>query len=388
MARGTKHRFYNSEDRRTTLKSRNCRLVFLLLAAALIYPTAAFAQTARVNAPAQTWPTHEGDFVVRNFHFNDGETLSQLRLHYTTLGTPHRDASGRVTNAVLIMHGTGGTGHQFLRPVFAGVLFGPGQLLDSSKHFIILPDDIGHGKSSKPSDGMRAKFPHYDYADMVKGEYDLVTQGLHVNHLRLVTGTSMGCMHTWLWGETYPQFMDALMPLACLPIEIAGRNRIDRKMIMDLIRDDPAWDGGNYKTEPVNGLRAALDVEFLMVSTPLYWQKEYPTAAAADAFLARHLDGALKSVDANDLLYAFDASRTYDPSPNLGKIQAHLLAINSADDFVNPPELHIDEQLIHKVPHGHFVLLPITNETRGHGTHTLAAVWKNYLAELLRDSAH
>jgi len=370
------------------LKIRSCRLTWMLLAAALMNPAAIFAQAAHSNAPAQTWPTHEGDFVVHNFRFNDGETLPELRLHYTTLGTPRSDAHGRVTNAVLIMHGTGGSGHQFLRPVFAGVLFGPGQLLDSSKHFIILPDDIGHGKSSKPSDGMRGKFPHYDYADMVKGEYDLVTEGLHVNHLRLVTGTSMGCMHTWLWGETYPKFMDALMPLACLPIQIAGRNRIDRKMIMDLIRDDPAWDGGNYKTEPVAGLRAALDVELLMVSTPLYWQKEYPTAGAADAFLDRYLDSALQRVDANDLLYAFDASRTYDPSPNLGKIQAPLLAINSADDFVNPPELHIDDVLIHKVPHGRFVLLPITSETRGHGTHTLAAVWKNYLAELLAETRH
>jgi homoserine O-acetyltransferase len=291
-----------------------------------------------------------------------------------------------VTNAVLIMHGTGGTGHQFLRPVFAGVLFGPGQLLDSSKHFIILPDDIGHGKSSKPSDGMRMKFPRYDYADMVTAEYDLVTEGLHVNHLRLVMGTSMGCMHTWMWGEAYPQFMDALMPLACLPVEIAGRNRMTRKMIMDLIKADPAWNGGNYKTEPTNGLRAALDVEILMVSTPLYWQKEYPTREAADGYLEKSLQDRLKNLDANDMLYAFDASRTYDPSPNLAKIQAHLLAINSADDFVNPPELHVDEQLIHKVAHGRFVLLPITSETRGHGTHTLAAVWKNYLAQLLAES--
>jgi len=370
------------------LKTRICRFAWMLFAAALIHPGAVFAQAGRASAPAQTWPTDEGDFIVHDFHFRDGETLPELRLHYTTLGAPQRDASGHVTNAVLIMHGTGGTGHQFLRSVFAGVLFGPGQLLDSSKHFIILPDDIGHGKSSKPSDGMRMKFPRYDYADMVTAEYDLVTEGLHVNHLRLVMGTSMGCMHTWMWGEAYPQFMDALMPLACLPIEIAGRNRMTRKMIMDLIKADPAWDGGNYKTEPVNGLRAALDVEMLMVSTPLYWQKEYPTREAADAYLEKSLQDRLKNLDANDMLYAFDASRTYDPSPNLGKIQAQLLAINSADDFVNPPELHIDEQLIHKVPHGHFVLLPITNETRGHGTHTLAAVWKNYLAELLRDSAH
>ncbi|MHB8411566.1 MAG: alpha/beta fold hydrolase [Candidatus Acidiferrales bacterium] len=365
---------------------KNALKWFLFFAAALIYPCAVFAQAAPANAPAQTWPTHEGDFIVHNFHFRDGETLSELRLHYTTLGTPHRDASGRVTNAVLILHGTGGSGHQFLRPVFAGVLFGPGQLLDSSKHFIILPDDIGHGKSSKPSDGMRAHFPHYDYADMVAGEYDLVTQGLHVNHLRLVMGTSMGCMHTWMWGEAYPKFMDALMPLACLPVEIGGRNRMTRTMIMDLIKDDPAWDGGNYKSEPINGLRGALDVELLMVSSPLYWQKEYPTAREADAFLHRYLDGALKRVDANDLLYAFDASRTYDPAPNLGKIQARVLAINSADDFVNPQELHIDDVLIHKVPRGRFVLLPITSQTRGHVTHTLAAVWKNYLAELLAET--
>lgn len=368
------------------MKSRIVRVIWMLFAAALIHPGAIFAQTARADAPAQTWATHEGDFSVHDFHFRDGQTLPELRLHYTTLGAPQRDASGRVTNAVLIMHGTGGTGHQFLRPVFAGVLFGPGQLLDSSKYFIILPDDIGHGKSSKPSDGMRMKFPHYDYADMVTAEYDLVAEGLHVNHLRLVMGTSMGCMHTWMWGEAYPQFMDALMPLACLPIEIAGRNRMTRKMIMDLIKADPAWDGGNYKTEPTNGLRAALDVEMLMVSTPLYWQKEYPTRESADAYLEKSLQDRLKNLDANDMLYAFDASRTYDPSPNLGKIQAHLLAINSADDFVNPPELHIDEQLIHKVAHGRFVLLPITSETRGHGTHTLAAVWKNYLAQLLAES--
>ncbi len=362
----------------------NFRISAFILALLLLLPSAAFAQGA---ASAQTWPTKEGDYVVPEFHFRDGETLTNLRLHYTTLGQPRRDASGRVTNAVLIMHGTGGTGQQFLRPVFAGVLFGPGQLLDDSKYFIILPDDIGHGKSSKPSDGLRMKFPKYGYADMVQGEYDLVNDSLHVNHLRLVMGTSMGCMHTWMWGETYPKFMDALMPLACLPVQIAGRNRMTRKMIVDSIEDDPAWDGGNYKTEPVYGLRSALDVELLMVSTPLYWQHEYPTRDAADAFLERSLAAWLRGLDANDMIYAFNASRDYDPSPDLGKIEVPLLAVNSADDFVNPPELHIDDVLIHRVPHGRFVLLPITSETRGHGTHTLAAVWKNYLAELLAESA-
>ena len=357
---------------------------FLILVSILISTSPAFAQTAATAQ--QQWPTHEGDYVVRTFHFRDGETLDNLRLHYTTLGTAERDAQGRVTNAVLILHGTGGTGHQFLRPIFAGVLFGPGQLLDSSKHFIILPDDIGHGKSSKPSDGMRMRFPKYAYEDMVQGEYDLVTEGLHVNHLRLVMGTSMGCMHTWMWGETYPQFVDALMPLACLPVQIAGRNRMTRKMIMDSIQDDPAWERGNYKSEPINGLRAALDVEILMVSTPLYWQTKYPTRDAADVFLASSLKERLKGLDANDMLYAFNASRDYDPSPELGKITAPLIAVNSADDFVNPPELHIDEKLIRQVPRGRFVQLPITEETRGHGTHTLAAVWKSYLAELLTES--
>ena len=365
--------------------NRNLRAFFLLLIGALVAARVLPAQSAAASA-TEHWATQEGDFVVHDFHFHDGETLPNLRLHYATLGKPARDAQGRVTNAVLILHGTGGTGQQFLRPTFAGVLFGSGQLLDSATHFIILPDDIGHGKSSKPSDGMRMKFPHYDYTDMVEGEYDLVTHGLHVNHLRLVMGTSMGCMHTWMWGEEHAQFMDALMPLACLPMQIAGRNRIVRKMIMDLIRSDPAWNGGNYTSEPVNGLRAALDIELLMVSTPLYWQKEYPTRDAADAFLEESLTEWLKGLDANDMLYAFDASRDYDPSPDLSKITAPLMAINSADDFVNPPELHIDEKLIRKVPRGRFVLLPITDQTRGHRTHTLAAVWKSYLAQLLAES--
>jgi homoserine O-acetyltransferase/O-succinyltransferase len=358
-----------------------------IVLAALAFAPWSFAQTSPA-AVAKTLTTHEGDFVAHDFHFLDGEVLPKLRLHYTTLGSPHQNTSGRVTNAVLILHGTGGSGHQFLRPVFAGVLFGPGQLLDARTHYIILPDDIGHGKSSKPSDGLRMRFPHYDYSDMVRGEYDLVTQGLHVNHLRIVMGTSMGCMHTWMWGEAHPKFMDALLPLACLPLEIAGRNRMTRKMIMDDIREDPAWDGGNYKKEPLEGLRAALRVELIMGSAPVYWQRMYPTREAADAYLKRRIDDAVLHVDANDLIYAFASSRNYNPEPGLGKITAPLLWINSADDFINPPELHIAEKLIHKVPHGRFVLLPITSQTRGHSTHTLAAVWKNDLAELLAESHH
>jgi homoserine O-acetyltransferase/O-succinyltransferase len=358
-----------------------------IVLAGLAFASWSFAQTSPA-AVAKTLTTHEGDFVAHDFHFHDGEVVPNLRLHYTTLGSPHRDGSGRVTNAVLILHGTGGTGHQFLRPVFAGVLFGPGQLLDARTHYIILPDDIGHRKSSKPSDGLRMHFPHYDYSDMVRGEYDLVTQGLHVNHLRLVMGTSMGCMHSWMWGEAHPKFMDALLPLACLPIEIAGRNRMTREMIMDDIREDPAWDGGNYKKEPLEGLRAPLRVELIMGSAAVYWQRMYPTREAADAYLKRRIDDAALHVDANDLIYAFASSRNYNPEPGLGKITAPLLWINSADDFINPPELHIAEKLIHKVPRGRFVLLPITSQTRGHSTHTLAAVWKNYLAELLAESQH
>ena len=353
------------------------------------FGAASFAQSGAQSTEQEVMAklqTHEGDYVVKEFKFADGEAMQDLRLHYATLGEPKRDAGGRVTNAVLVLHGTGGTGHQFLRPVFAGELFGTGQLLDAARHYIILPDDIGHGKSSKPSDGMRMKFPHYDYSDMVRGEYDLVTEGLHVDHLRLVMGTSMGCMHTWIWGEAHPDFVDAMMPLACLPVEIAGRNRMTRKMIMDSIKNDPAWDGGNYKTQPVNGLRAALDVELLMVSSPLQWQKANPTAAQADAFLERSLAGMMRNDDANDLLYAFDSSRTYNPDPELGKITAQVMYVNSADDFVNPPELGIAQREIQKVAHGKFVLLPITDETRGHGTHTLAAVWKGYLEELLKDS--
>lgn len=364
---------------------RNSGALLLIAAAALVFAHPSCGQSSVTKAPQQ-WKTEEGDFVVHAFHFRDGEALPDLRLHYTTVGKPARDAQGRIKNAVLILHGTGGTGYQFLRPQFAGVLFGPGQLLDSSKHYIILPDDIGHGKSSKPSDGLRMKFPNYDYADMVQGEYDLVTEGLHINHLRLVMGTSMGCMHSWMWAEAYRQFMDAVMPLACLPVQIAGRNRMTRKMVMDSIKGDPVWDGGNYTSEPLNGLRAALDVEMLMVSTPLYWQRQYPTRDDADAFLAKSLEQRLEGLDANDMLYAFNASRDYDPAPELGRITAPLIAINSADDFVNPPELHIDEKLIGKVPHGRFVLLPITDQTRGHVTHTLAAVWKRYLAQLLAES--
>lgn len=329
----------------------------------------------------------EGDFVVRDFRFKSGETLPELKLHYRTLGGPARDSKGVVTNAVLILHGTGGSGRQFLSSQFASVLFGSEQLLDARRYFIILPDSIGHGHSSKPSDGLHARFPHYEYDDMVRAQHLLLTEGLHVNHLRLVMGTSMGCMHSWVWGEAYPEFMDALFPLACLPIEIAGRNRIARKMIMDSIRTDPEWKNGEYTAQP-RGLRGALYVLMLMGSSALQMQKNYATRDAADKYLDEWLAGRLATTDANDLLYQVNASRNYNPSPALEKIKVPVVFVNSADDFINPPELGTAEREIKKIPRGRFVLLPITDQTRGHGTHTFAAVWRPYLAELLEASAH
>ena len=330
--------------------------------------------------------TKEGDYVIHDFKFRSGETLADLRLHYTTLGAPHRNAKGRVDNAVLILHGTGGDGHQFLRPQFAGVLFAPGGLLDPAKYFIILPDGIGHGKSSKPSDGLHAKFPHYDYDDMVAAQYALVTRGLRVNHLRLVMGTSMGCMHSFVWGETYPDFMDALMPLACLPVQIAGRNRMWRKMTMDAIRNDPAWMGGEYKTPAAGGLRTAADFLIVAGTTPLMAQKAYPARDAVDAFLKDAIDKDFATLDANDLLYQVDASRNYDPSAKLAAITAPVMWVNSADDFINPPELGIAEAKVKEIRRGTFVLIPISDQTHGHGTHTWAAVWKDRLEELLKES--
>jgi homoserine O-acetyltransferase len=374
-----------------------------LLASVLLLALAAAAQPARparqtesaqqaklrkLEAVVAGLHPAEGDYVARDFRFDTGATMPALRLHYTTLGRPRRNAQGRVTNAVLFMHGTGGSGHQFLSPQFAGVLFGPGELLDASRYFIILPDDIGHGSSSKPSDGLRMKFPHYGYGDMVRAEHLVVTRALNVNHLRLVGGTSMGCMHTWMWAEDYPDFMDAALPLACLPIQISGRNRIIRRMIMDDIRDDPAWKNGNYTTEPECGLRGALGLLFVLISSPLHEQKIYPTQAAADRYAEQFMKRELARVDANDMLYQWDSSRDYDPSARLGQIKTWVMYINSADDQVNPPELGIAQREIRKVKHGRFVLLPITNQTRGHGTHSLPAIWKQYLAQLLQESRH
>jgi homoserine O-acetyltransferase len=328
-----------------------------------------------------------GTFIVKGFQFKSGEKLPEVKLHYYTLGAPRKDASGQIRNAVLILHGTGGSGKQFLTQNFGGVVFGPGQLLDAAKYFIILPDNVGHGESSKPSDGLHMRFPHYEYDDMIELQYRLLTQGLGVNHLRLVMGTSMGGMHTWLWAEQHPDFIDAAMPLASEPVEIAGRNRMMRRMIMDAIRTDPEWNNGEYKQQP-HGLAAALDILLIMGSSPLRMQKDEPTREQADKFLEDFIASRMKTTDANDMIYYFDASRNYNPEPQLEKITAPLIAVNSADDQINPPELKIIDRDIQQVKNGQFVLLPITDQTRGHGTHSWPAIWGDHLAELLQKSQH
>jgi homoserine O-acetyltransferase len=350
-----------------------------------ILVSAAIAVSA-AKSVAQSPTVTQGDFIIRNFRFRSGESLPELRIHYRALGTPRRDAGGIVTNAVLIMHGTGGTGAQFLSAVFAGELFGAGQLLDANRYFIILPDDIGHGNSSKPSDGLHARFPHYGYNDMIESEYRLVTAGLGVNHLRLVMGTSMGGMHTWLWGEQHPDFMDALMPLASVPGQISGRNRVWRRVAIDAIRYDPAWKGGEYTTQPPS-LRTAEQMLFLVGSNPVLRQQSMPTLAKSDSVLDAYVANALKTADANNVLYELESSYDYDPGQSLEKIRAPLIAVNSADDLVNPPEIGILEREIKRVPQGRAVIIPFGPNTRGHGTHTVAAVWKQYLEELLKSSA-
>jgi homoserine O-acetyltransferase/O-succinyltransferase len=354
---------------------RGARASAALLAAAAWLGGAALA----ADYPRPT----EGDYLIRDFRFTSGESLPELRIHYYALGAPRRDAHGVVRNAVLILHGTTGSGAQFLRPIFAGELFGPGEPLDAARYFIVLPDGIGHGKSSKPSDGLRAHFPQYGYRDMVQAQFLLLTQGLKVNHARLIMGTSMGGMQTWMWGEEHPDFMDALMPLASLPTQISGRNRAFRRIVIDAIRNDPAWDGGNYRSEPPS-LRTALGMVWLVSSNPVLRQEEAPTLARADEVLDAYIDKGMQTEDANDVLYAFAASRDYDPGPGLERIRAPLLAVNSADDLVNPPELGILERGIRRVPHGRAIVIPYSDETRGHGSHTVAALWKQYLEELLK----
>jgi homoserine O-acetyltransferase len=336
------------------------------------------------QAPA-SWPALDGWVTLHDFKFGTGETLPELKLHYLTLGTPHRNAAGQVDNAVLLLHGTGGNAHTLLNPIFSNVLFVPGGLLDINRYFIIFPDDIGHGDSSKPSDGLHMRFPAYDYDDMVRSQR-MMLDAMKIDHLRLILGTSMGCMQSFVWGETYPDFMDALAPFACLPVEIAGRNRMMRYMaIQDIVRD-PAWMNGEYKTEPQDGLRAANEIILVMGSAPLVMQKQAPTRPAAEEYVDAYLARTMAATDANDMIYYLDASRNYNPEPKLETITAPVLWINSADDFINPPELGIAEKEAKRIPHAKFILIPISEKTRGHGTHTDAAVWKDYLAEFMRET--
>jgi homoserine O-acetyltransferase len=326
-----------------------------------------------------------GDLVLRAFRFASGESLNELRIHYRTVGSPRRAADGVVNNAVLVLHGTTGSGASFLRPEFAGELFGKGQPLDATRYFVILPDGIGHGGSSKPSDGLHARFPRYGYRDMIEAQYRLLTEGLKVDHLRLVIGTSMGGMHTWLWGESHPGFMDALMPLASLPAPISGRNRAWRRLVIDAIRNDPAWDRGEYRAQPPS-LRTAAEMLFLMSSNPVQRQKEAPTRESADRVLDEFVSRTMKTSDANDVLFALESSGDYDPGPEVERIDAPLLAINFEDDLINPPELGILEREVRRVRRGRAVVIPRGELTRGHGTHTLAAVWKAHLLGLLRET--
>src|SRR4051794_36094810 len=340
--------------------------------------------TAGLRAADYPAPT-EGDYVIRDFKFTSGETLPELKIHYRTIGKPVKDDKGVVRNAVLVTHGTTGSGAQFIRPDFAGELFGAGQPLDATKFFIVMPDGIGHGKSSKPSDGMHAKFPRYGYVDMVEAQFRLLTEGLGVNHARLVMGTSMGGMHTWLWGSAHPDLMDALMPLASLPTQISGRNRAWRRIVIDAIRNDPEWKGGDYSSQP-QSLRTAAQMLWLMSSNPVVRQNDSPSLAKTDEALDKFVADYFKTGDANDMLYALEASHDYDPGPGLEKIRAPLLAINSADDLINPPELGILEREIKRVAKGRAVVLPLSERTRGHGSHTIAALWKGELERLLKES--
>src|SRR5437868_119267 len=361
-------------------------MIELMLINAMIRSILTFLLIAVTIARAADYPQpSEGDYSIRDFQFTSGETLPELRIHYRALGKPEKDAQGKTRNAILVMHGTTGSGAQFFRPEFAGELFGPGQPLDAAKFFIVLPDGIGHGKSSKPSDGLHAKFPRYGYRDMVEAQYRLLTDGLNINHACLVMGTSMGGMHTWLWGETHPEFMDALLPLASLPTQISGRNRAWRRIIIDAIRNDPAWNGGEYKAQPPS-LRIAAGMLWFMSSNPILRQKETPNLAQTDEVLDKFVAGIVKTDDANDVLYALEASYDYDPAPNLEKIRAPLLAINSTDDLINPPELGILQREIKRVPHGRALIIPLSEQTRGHGSHTIAALWKDQLSILLKES--
>ncbi len=328
----------------------------------------------------------EADYIVHDFKFQSGESLPKLRLHYTTIGTPKKDANGHVNNAVLLLHGTTGTGKVFLGPTLGGELFGPGQPLDAGRYFIILPDGIGRGGSSKPSDGMHAHFPRYGYTDVVVAQHLLLDRALGIDHLRLVLGVSMGGMHAWMWAEQYPDMMDAVMPIACQPIAISGRNLIFRRILTESIRNDPDWNGGEYKSKPKHWLHTA-PLWAVILGSPVQLQAQAPTRQAAIATYDMMVANAEKNYDANDFLYWLESSWDYDPQPALGKIKARVLALNFANDTINPTDLGLVKELVNTIPGGRFVLVPESEKTAGHQTLALAAVWKSYLAELLGNSS-
>ena len=343
---------------------------------------------AVTTCAAASYPNlQEGDFVISKYKFRSGEQLETLKLHYTTIGTPVKNAAGIVSNAVLVLHGTGGTGHGFLeRDYFHNELFAPGQPLDATKFFIVLPDNVGHGKSSKPSDALRLKFPHYGYLDMVDLQKKLLADKLGVTHLRLIMGTSMGCMHSWTWATEHPADMDAAMPLGCLPYPITGRNLVWRKMMVDLIQRDPYYYDGNYTGE-LSALRATHDIQYLMTQNTMELQLKGNTRADA-LKLYESTQKPSSPLDANDLIYQFDSSRDYDPNPKLEQVRCPVVAINFADDPVNPAELGILEREIKRVKRGRALVMPGTPQTHGHGNHTYAARWKQELVKLLEESDH
>ena len=334
------------------------------LSAALMLLAAPAASAQTASGPALN--RQEGDFVIKEFVFASREKLPELKLHYTTLGTPKRDASGSITNAVLLLHGTSSSGKAWLTPSLADELYGPGQPLDVSQYFLILPDGVGRGGSSKPGDGLRTKFPHYRYHDIVASEHQLITEGLGIKHLRLVMGSSMGGMHTWMWGYMYPDLMDGLVPIAGQPIEISGRNWIQRRIAIEAIRNDPDWNNGNYEKNPTH---FAITAPYTAVQTEsvLQIQDKAPTLKDGDA------------------LYATEAVMDYNPTPHLPEIKAKLMAINFADDETNPPELGVTEREIKRIPRGQYVLIPASDKTHGHFTHLHAVFWKAHLAEFLKD---
>jgi len=359
-------------------------LLPLLLLQAAVTQTPPLTPAARTAPSPSKWPARDAQHVIRQFRFRSGEMLPELRINYTMLGQPHRNARGEIDNAVMVLHGTGGTGRQFLSPQFADELYGPGQPLDITRYWIILPDGIGHGKSSKPSDGLHMRFPHYDYDDMVDAQFRLLRDGLGIRHMRLIMGTSMGCMHSLVWGETHPDFARALMPLACEPVEIAGLNRMWRKLAIDGIEADPAWANGEYRTPPVLGLRTAASLLFVAGAAPLYFQAQYPRRDGSEAFARQRVAASIAGTDANDLIYQLDASRNYDPWPRLEAITAPTTWVNSDDDFINPRNLDYPQRAIARMKDARFRRIPESADTRGHGTHTAARFWKQDLLDLLR----